>query len=321
MRRSALSIALLGSSVLLLAASRATAASRGDLCSAPTMKTDKWHSVSEVGGMTVLLPPGFVARGIATGSGNADTHGYFSGTHRFIMIGSGSGPSNMSVGGAALLQTADCETVLSGRRAELTSYTWTAEDDAMSPSGQAGPQYMAVARFFATGSQREVYVAFKSNIQSDIGANRQLFWTIAFPGFAGGATPPQSQTVSASLVAAGPGAVAAVAPPAPACVPKSDPTLPTANALLDSALVQMLISGAGPMPKGFAVMALKFDGASLAGINVAQSDLPDAAQKQLATLVASNLKPHDSKSPAAFMLRIDSQDAGLHYTVQGACAP
>ena len=184
MRRSALSIAFLGSSCLLLVANRAAAASRADLCSVPNMKTDKWHSTTEVGGMTVMLPPGFVARGIATGTGNADSHGYFSGTHRFILIGSGSGPSNLSVGGAALLQTADCETVLGGRRAELTSYTWTEEDDAMSPSGQAGPQYMAVARFFATGTQREVYVAFKSNIQSDIGSNRQIFWTVSFPGYA-----------------------------------------------------------------------------------------------------------------------------------------
>jgi hypothetical protein len=321
MRRSALSIALLGSSCLLLVANRATAASRADLCSAPTMKTDKWHSTTEVGGMTVLLPPGFVARGIATGGVGADSHGYFSGTHRFILIGSGSGPSNMSGTGAALLQTADCETVISGRRVELTSFTWTEEDDRMSPSGQAGPQYMAVARFFATGAQREVYVAFKSNIQSDIGSNRQIFWTISFPGFAGGATPPASQTVSTSLVAAGPGAVAAAAPAAPACVPKADPTLPAASAVLDSALVQMLISGSGPMPKGYALMSLKFDGASLAGINVAQSDLPDPTQKQLATLVASNLKPHDAKSPANFMLRVDAQEQGLHYTVQGACAP
>ena len=272
--------------------------------------------------MTVMLPPGFVARGIATGSANADTHGYFSGTHRYIMIGSGSGPSNLSVRGAAMLQTADCETVLGGRRAELTSYTWTEEDDNMSPSGQAGPQYMAVARFFSSGPQREVYIAFKSNIQSDIGSNRQIFWTVAFPGFAGGATPPASQTVGASPAAAGPGAVAAaVAPAAPACVPKADPSLPAASAVLDSALVQMLISGAGPMPKGYALMSLKFDGASLAGINVSQSDLPDQAQKQIATLVASNLKPHDAKSPAAFMLRVDTQEQGLHYTVQGACAP
>jgi hypothetical protein len=321
MRRSALTITLLGSSCLFLAASPAAAVSRGDLCSAPTLKTDKWHSTTEVGGMTLMLPPGFVARGMATGTNNADTHGYFSGTHRFIMIGSGSGPSNLTMGGAELLQTADCETVLGGRRVELTSYTWTGEDNRMSPSGQAGPQYMAVARFFATGAQREVYIAFKSNIQSDIGSNRQLFWTVAFPGFAGGATPPASQTVGASLVAAAPGAVAAApSPAAPACVPKADPALPAASAVVDSALVQMLISGSGPIPKGHALMALNFDGTSLAGISVSQSDLPDPMQKQLATLVASNLKPHDAKSPSSFVLRIDTQDEGLHYTVQGVCA-
>jgi hypothetical protein len=321
MRRFALTITLLGSTCLFLVTIPAAAASRGDLCSAPTLKTEKWHSTTEVGGMTLMLPPGFVARGMATGTKNADTHGYFSGTHRFIMIGSGSGPSNLTVRGAELTQTAECETVLGGRRAELTSYMWTAEDDRMSPSGEAGPQYMVVARFFATGATREVYIAFKSNIQSDIGSNRQLFWTVAFPGFAGGATAPASQTVSASLAAAAPGAVAAApAPAAPACVPTADPTLPAASAVVDSALVQMLVSGSGPMSNGYALMALKFDGSSLAGINVAQSDLPDPAQKQLATLVASNLKPHDAKSPSSFVLRIDTQDQGLRYTVQGACA-
>jgi hypothetical protein len=59
---------------------------------------------------------------------------------------------------------------------------------------------------------------------------------------------------------------------------------------------------------------------ALAGINVTQSDLPDPAQKQLATLIASNLRPHDAKSPPTFVLRVDTQDQGLHYTVQGDCA-
>jgi hypothetical protein len=228
----------------------------------------------------------------------------------------------MNVSGAALTQTADCTTVLSGRRAELTSYMWNEEDNLMSPSGQAGPQYMVVARFFSTGSQREVFVAFKSNIQSDIGANRQMFWTITFPGSEGSAAPVAQQTIASSLTAAAPGAVAA-APTvaAPPCVPKPDPTLPAASAVVDSALVQMLVSGAAAMPHGFATMSLKFDGSgSLAGLTVAQSDLPDPVQKQLVTLVASNLKPHDAKSPAAYMLRVDTQDQGLHYTVQGSCA-
>jgi hypothetical protein len=97
--------------------------------------------------------------------------------------------------------------------------------------------------------------------------------------------------------------------------------LPAADAVLDTALVQTLIASAGPAPRGFAVMALEFDpSGALTGISVAQSDLPDPAQKQLATLVASNLKPHDAHTPAAYMLRVDAGDAGLHYAVQPACA-
>jgi hypothetical protein len=306
---------------MLLFAGRASAASRADLCSTPTMKTEKWHSVSEVGGMTVMLPPGFVARGIITGSSNADSHGYFSGTHRYILIGSGSGPSALSSTTAALLQTADCNTILNGRRVELSSYTWTVEDARMSPSGDAGPQYMAVARFFATGTQREVYVAFKSNIQSDIGSNRQLFWTVSFPGSAGDATASAQTPVAVPAFAGTSPAPAPTPATPPACVAKADPALPAASAVVDSGLVQSLIAGSGPMPKGYALMALKFDGPSLAGIAVTQSDLPDPTQKQLATLVASNLKPRDTKSPSAFVLRVDTQDEGLRYTVQGTCAP
>jgi hypothetical protein len=181
---------------------------------------------------------------------------------------------------------------------------------------------MVVARFFSTGSQREVFVAFKSNIQSDIGANRQIFWTITFPGYVAGTAPSAQQTVASSPAGAAPGTTAnAALAAAPACVPRPDPTLPAAGAVVDSALVQMLVSGASAMPHGFAVMSLKFDGSgSLAGLSVAQSDLPDPVQKQLVTLVASNLKPHDAKSPAAYMLRVDTQEQGLHYTVQGSCA-
>lgn len=150
-------------------------------------------------------------------------------------------------------------------------------------------------------------------------SGRQIFWTANFGG-----APAQMSEAPAQGSSAAPAFASAMPAPMPAatpvCVPKADPTLPAASAVLDSALVQMLVSGAGPMPKGYALMALKFDGASLAGINVAQSDLPDPTQKQLATLVASNLKPHDTKSPSSFVLRVDTQDQGLHYSVQAACA-
>lgn len=322
MRSSVALCAVAGAVSLLSITHQASAASRLDLCGAPTMKTEKWHSMSEIGGMTILMPPGFVAGGVWVGASNPETHGYVSGSHRFILVGSGSGPSNMSSSGAALTQTADCGIVLNGRHAELTSYMWNEEDNSMSPTGQAGPQYMVVGRFFSTGSQREVFVAFKSNIQSDIGANRQMFWTITFPGYAAVPASSAQQTAASATSDVAPAAAAAAPIAAPACIPRPDPTLPVASAVVDSALVQMLISGASAMPHGFATMSLKFDGSgSLAGLSVAQSDLPEPVQKQLVTLVASNLKPHDAKSPASYMLRVDTQDQGLHYTVQGSCAP
>jgi hypothetical protein len=105
------------------------------------------------------------------------------------------------------------------------------------------------------------------------------------------------------------------------CIAKPDPMLPAADAVLDTAIVQSLIASAGPGPRGFAVMALEFDpSGALTGISVAQSDLPDPAQRQLATLIASNLKPHDARTSASYMLRVDAGEAGLRYAVQPACA-
>lgn len=337
--------ALFGRSMLIVAclisvATVARGETMGDICSAPKMQTDKWHPISAAGGLTMLLPPGYAARGnqqisdrgssqLGFASAQAttndadnnspDSHFYYQGQHRIIGVGSGSGPSMLNTDGAQMNPMGDCETTIAGRRVEISMYNWTTEDNSMAPSGDAGTHYRAVARFFTAGIQREVYISYQSNIQSDVSSGRQVFWTANF-----GDAPMQasaSPTQNATAVPAFASATPVVAPVAPACVPKADPTLPAPSAVLDSALVQMLISGAGPMPKGYALIALKFDGASLAGISVAQSDLPDPAQKQLATLVASNLKPHDTKAPPAFMLRVDAQEQGLHYTVQGACAP
>src|ERR1700709_2341972 len=102
MRSSAALFAVSGAVCLLSLPNQASGASRYDLCSAPTMKTEKWHSFSEVDGMTLLMPPGFVAGGVWNGGGGADAHGYISGSHRFILIGSGPGPSNLTMTSAEL---------------------------------------------------------------------------------------------------------------------------------------------------------------------------------------------------------------------------
>ena len=324
-------------SALCIASASAGAETRADLCAPPKMQTDKWRTVSEAGGMSVMLPPGYAAHGVSGTSSSADAHFYTNG-RKSIVIGSGSGPSVLDRGGSSMNQKEDCLTFINGRRVELTMYDWTVEDQSMSPSGDAGTHYGLVARFLTSSTYREVFIAITSNMKSDVMFNREVIWTATFRGapMTAGATPA-SATMSSSLVAAGPAAVApAQSAPAPAaptsrpdtgqlaapvCIQHPDPKLPTADAVFDTGLVQSLMSGTGAVPKGFAQMVLHFDNSgALVNIAVPQSDMPDPVQRQLATLVASNLKPHDGKSPATFMLRVDSKDDGLHYEVEPPCS-
>jgi hypothetical protein len=302
---------------LSAASTRALAEQRADLCSPPKMQTDKWPGSEHVAGATILLPPGF--HGTGNSSGLPNEKYFVSGRHREIGIGVGSHPmsgttttsgverlpagitaSAPSDAGGQTTQLSSCTTTIDGRQVEITLTSWTLVDRSLSNSSDAGAYYRIVARFLPAGSQREMFVSFQTDNRSEISQYRQLFWTVTFDGSPARAT--------------------ACAPPP--CVAKPDPSFPTADAVLDTALVQTLIASAGPAPHGFVVMALEFDpSGALAGITVAQSDLPDPAQRQLATLVASNLKPHDARTAASYMLRIDAGDAGLRYATQPACAP
>jgi len=321
------SCSVLTAALLLVYSGSAIAQPMTDMCSQPKMKTEKWHSITAPAGMTLMLPQGYVARGNGAASNQhyADAQFYWSGDHRFIAVGSGAGPSALTEG-SGMTQTGECEATIAGRRVEISNYNWTNEDRGMSPSGAAGSEYLVVARFYSTGALRESFIAYKTNIQSDASSMRAVFWTATFdaPIAVASATPVvQAAAGSAPPAQAVPAAVAAA--PAPACVPKSDPNLPTLDAVLDTALVQMLVSNAAPpIPHGFEVISLRFnDTGGVAGISVSQSDFPDATQRQLTTLVASNLKQHDAKAPSAFQLRVESQSSGMRYAVQstGSCAP
>ncbi|MDQ2766879.1 MAG: hypothetical protein M3Y30_06955, partial [Gemmatimonadota bacterium] len=318
------SIRLLAIVGCILTTSRtARAESAPNLCAPPKMQTEKWPTTEQVGGATILLPPGF--RSATSARGSADEHYFLSG-HREIIIGPGAEQksdaltttsverlSNTSSGyvpddSPTMSQLSTCETTINGRRVQITLSTSTSHGQA--PSGTVPASfYRIVARFLAAPPAGEMFIAFETDSRSEISSYRQIFWTATFDGSA----PPSS----APMKAAAPGAVAA-APAQPACVPKPDPSLPTPDAVLDTGLVQSLISGTGPMPRGFALMSLKFDGKGvLTNISVPESDLPEPAQRQLATLVASNLKPHDKHTPSSYTLRVDAADTGLHYTVQG----
>jgi hypothetical protein len=200
-------------------------------------------------------------------------------------------------------------------------YNWNTEDNSMSPTGDAGSHYRAVARFLASSSQREAYISFQSNMKSDVLYFREIFWTVSFDGAPAqtAATQPTATLASATSAATTPSPAVAAPAPAQPCVASPQPALPAlpaASAVLDSAVVQSLIATGAPIPSGFEIMALQFDASGeLAGMSMAQSDLPESAQQELAAVVGTNLKPHDKHAPATFLLRIDSAGAGLRYTI------
>ena len=288
----------------------------GDMCSPPKMKTDKWHSISAPAGMTLMIPQGYALRGSGASAsvGFEDARVYWSGEHRYIAAGSGAGPSALT-GGGQITQTGECEAQIAGRRTEISTYNWTNEDNSMSPSGAAGEEYLVVARFYSTGSMRESFIAFKTNIQSDVSSMRQVFWTASF-----GSPIADAQPIAASAAGSQPPPGATAATAAPACVPKPDPNLPSVDAVLDTALVKMLVSNAAPpVPHGFEVMRVSFDPlGGVAGIAVSQSDLPDATQRQLTTLVASNIKHKPAKAPSTLELMVDVAADGMRFALHAA---
>lgn len=291
----------------------------GDMCSPPKMKTDKWHSITAPAGMTLMIPQGYAQRGNGAAANDVfkDAQVYWSGDHRYIAAGSGAGPSALNTGGE-ITQTGECEAQIAGRRVEISSYNWINEDNSMSPSGAAGEEYIVVARFYSTATLRESFIAYKTNIQSDVSSMRQLFWTASF-----GSPIADAQPISASAAGSQPPPGATAATAAPACVPKPDPNLPAVDAVLDTGLVKMLVSNAAPaVPHGFEVIRVSYDPlGGVAGIAVSQSDLPDASQRQLTTLVASNIKQKAAKAPSTLELRVDIVADGLRYAVQPACIP
>jgi hypothetical protein len=311
MRRSVLGCSVFAA--LAIVASRASASTRpmDDMCSQPKMKTDKWQVRQEAGGMTLMVPPGFVTSG-----SDGDTHYYINGEHRSITVGLGTGMAILRF--RDISETGECETVIAGRRATLTMYHWVVEDATLSASGNAGPHFAAVARFYSTGALRESYVQLVSNAPSDVKYFRQLFWTVSFPGSAAAVAPVADAPAAVATLASAPAAAtpAPASAPASACAPAPVPGLPATDAVLDSGVVRMLIASAAPIPKGYELMALQFAGTGeLSGMSVAQSDLPEASQRELTSVIATNLKPHDAHAPSTFLLRIDSSDTGLHYSV------
>lgn len=315
-------LVIVGTCMLAVSGS-AIAQSVPDMCSQPKMTTDAWHWISAPAGMTLMIPPGYVLRGKGSETirNAADAQFYWSGEHQWVAAGSGPGPSPVSAG---VDETGECDAQIAGRRVKISRYDWHAQDSGTSPAEAAAGEHLVIARFYSTATQREAFIAYESNVQSDVPAMRQLFWTASFggdaPTVAVAAPAPQG-----ARPAAQPAASAPAAEPAVGCTSRPEPNLPTLDAVLDTSQVQMLVANAAPpIPRGFEVMSLEFDGrGGVSGISVAQSDLPAPSQRQLTTLVASNLRQNDAKAPSSFKLRVETLAPGLHYQLlpTAPCTP
>lgn len=291
-----------------------------DLWRPPKMHTENWPTTEQIGGAAVLLPPNFHSTG--NSSGLVDEKTFVSGRKREITIGAGRAPRSQRTtstmerisaptpgmpadDGVQTSQISSCTTTISGRQVEITFESATLADRSTSDASNSGTTYSLTAHFPSSGSLGEMFIVFRTDMRSEISDYRQLFWAVTFDN---GSRPSSATSASAT-------------PAAAPCVQKPDKSLPVPDAVLDTALVQTLFTGSGTAPHGFALMSLAFNGSgALTNISVVQSDLPDAAQKQLATLVASNLKAHDKHTPSSFMLRVDAADASLQYAVQPACS-
>lgn len=316
--RRVLSLSLVMTTAFATLTGAAKAEKRDDLCEAPKqMKTDKWQPRSEVGGMSILIPPGFSASGIGRGLETSGAHYYINGEHRTLVIGFGPGIQSI-LHDPTVMEKGECETDINGQHVNITLYSWVNEDPNFSATGDAGARFAAVARFYSSGRHREEFVAFVSNVGSELKLFKQIYWTVSFDGPQDvAAAAPKTSTPAApvsNVASAAPtnsvvvGQVCSTAPP-PA-------NLPAASTVVDSAVVGTLLAGAAPIPAGFEVMRLQFDeGGELAGMNVSQTDLPEASQRELAAVVGTNLKPHDKKTLPSIYLRIDSSATGLRYSV------
>ncbi len=310
----------------LVGATSVFAQTSSDLCTAPQMKTDKWKSRPENGGMNLLLPPGFGATGIGGGVEESGAHYYQNGEHRTIVVGFGPGLQSL-MRYTDVSEKGECETTIAGRRVSIIIYNWVVEDPVRSASGNAGAHFAAVARYYPSGAQREVYIAFISNVMSELKYFKPIFWAVTFDGSPAVASASPSSAPSAGVSNVSDTHPAAAAPPAPllSCIIAEQPAgTPATSTVVDSAAVQTQLAGKAEIPNGYELMTVQYaPTGAFSGVKVAQTNFDDATQHELAAALGPNVKAHDAAAPASLMLRVDASMRGLHYTVlpAGSCTP
>lgn len=316
----------------------AMAQKSSDMCTAPQMKTEKWKSRSENGGMILLVPPGFGASGIGGGIEESGAHYYSNGEHRLIVVGFGPGLQSL-MHYDNVSEKGECETTISGRRVSIIIYNYVIEDANYSASGNAGGHFAAVARYYPNGSQREVYVALISNSASDLKYFKPLFFAVSFDGQAAATTASAATAPAAASTATTAssgatvsnasdmhpigGAVAATPVSTQSCAIAEQPAgSPAVTTVIDSAVVATQLVGKPEIPNGYELMTVQYGATgAFSAVKAGPTNFDDATQRELATAIGPNIRTHDAAAPATLLLRVDASMRGLHYTAlpAGSC--
>lgn len=274
---------------------------RTELCAVPPPLDTAGTREETLQGVTIRVP-----RRFGSMRSEPDFRLYRSGS-RIIGLGVGL-PATTLVGDDEDMSLWEiCRTELDGRLATVQLSRINRRDAPMVPSGGIGTQYAISVTWVAALGGRDVMAWMVTRSQSDFEQARQILRTVRIP------RPKEPKTDAAPVTAV----VSPTASPACTTAPVLD-----VDAVVDTALVRMLASGA-QMPSGFVELGLTYEGAELAGTEIHQSDLPEASQRQIVTLVSSNLKPRQPTWPTRVLLRATSGETGLSLTAvpESACQP
>jgi hypothetical protein len=245
------------------------------LCVPPPDTMQSWKVV-QAPGISVRIPPGFDQ------SYRSDQRAVYGSGQRYIGFGLGDGPDEIATGGQLDLIDA-CSTDIGGRPVTIKVLHITLYDKMFTPTGNAGPRYVAHARWPATGKQPTVMAYIISRDRLDLRRLKGVFYTAD---------------------------VGVIVPPK--CMPLVP--LPAADSIVDSAAIAMRL-GVRPSawPLGTMEVVLRFDSAGvLASMGVTGGNLPDSTKRAIALVVGTNAR---ERPTWAAKLKVTSGGGGFGYEV------
>jgi len=245
------------------------------LCVPPPDTISKWKMVPGPG-MSMRMPPGF------NQYFRSDQVVLYATGWKMIGFGLGEGPDDLSTKGALDLLDA-CTTEIGGRPVTIKALHITLYDRMFAPTGNAGPRYVAVARWQTFGEHPTVSAYIISRDRLDLRRLKDVFYSAD---------------------------VGVIVPPK--CMPLVP--LPAADSIVDSASIAMRLGAPpSPWPLGTVEMVLRFDPAgALGSMGVTGGSLPDSTKRAIAMVVGTNAR---ERPTFAVKLKVTSGGGGFGYEV------